>query len=164
MRISRPVMLMNMCEVVAQRSTCNRGNIGALIWDPQKNDVVSFGYNGSEAHEPHCLDQGCIISPDHGGCTRAKHAERNAIVKATHKLQGKLNRYHLYCTSSPCETCASLIFNEYVPMLFYRHPYRDKTGLEFLLKSSNMIKIFRVMPNGILISERTGQVIDPRDL
>ena len=154
---------MDICEVIARRSTCSRGNIGALVWDPKRNDTVSIGYNGSRPGEPHCLDAGCLMVEGESGCQRTDHAEANAIERAMNKRGHSLQGLHLYCTSSPCERCAQRIRDAKLARLFYRHPYRDMSGIQRLLDFTP-ISIYRVMPSGVLISERTKNIVDPRDI
>lgn len=72
-------------EVMARRASCPRASVGAVIVDRRKH-LVSVGYNGAPAGEPHCIDDGCIIEDNH--CQRALHAEVNAIVNATKSLRG----------------------------------------------------------------------------
>lgn len=157
MRISREAMLMDMCEVIAKRSTCNRGNIGAIVWDPQRRDIVSIGYNGSPSGQPHCIDVGCQVDPG-PGCSRTDHAEKNAIRRAQDERKTYLQECHLYCTSSPCSECAIEIRDSRIQTLLYRHPYRDKSGIERLLDFTN-INIYRVMPNGVIWNERSNLIV-----
>ena len=63
---------------VASRSTCPRAMVGAVI--VKDNTIISTGYNGAPAGEPHCTDKGCIIENDH--CVRVVHAEINALLYA----------------------------------------------------------------------------------
>jgi len=65
------------CEV-AQRATCPRAQVGAVI--VKDNRIISTGYNGAPAGEPHCIDEGCIMENNH--CQRAIHAEVNAVCQA----------------------------------------------------------------------------------
>lgn len=65
-------------RVVASRSTCPRASVGAVI--VKDNRIISTGYNGAPAGQPHCIDEGCII--EHNHCTRAIHAEVNAVAAA----------------------------------------------------------------------------------
>ena len=93
-RISRDEMFIKICQVVAQRSTCLRSQVGAII--VKEGRVVSMGYNGPVAGMPACnqpdplqellLRSGGIkplgtecMGP---GCTRSCHAETNAIAFA----------------------------------------------------------------------------------
>jgi dCMP deaminase len=45
---------MSICESVAQRSTCDRKHVGAIIVIDDR--VVATGYNGSLPAAPHCCD------------------------------------------------------------------------------------------------------------
>ena len=63
---------------VASRSTCPRALVGAVI--VKDNRILSTGYNGAPAGKPHCSEEGCNLVNDH--CTRAVHAETNAIAQA----------------------------------------------------------------------------------
>jgi dCMP deaminase len=63
---------------VSSRATCNRAAVGAVI--VKDNRILSTGYNGSPAGEPHCLDVGCDIVDNQ--CVRTVHAEANAIIEA----------------------------------------------------------------------------------
>lgn len=161
MRISRFHMFMNMAEVAAMRSTCQRGNVAALV--TQGNDILAMGYNGPPSGDPHCLGNDCVLS-DTGGCSRSIHAEANAISRARLKLKSSLEDCDVYCTYSPCLECAKLIFNAYTNRFFYRYSYRLTDGLEFLLKNSRSMGIYRISPAGYIISERTGRNIAAEDI
>lgn len=52
MRISRDDMLMGMAELVAQRGTCARLQVGAVF--SKEGRVISTGYNGAPKGMPHC--------------------------------------------------------------------------------------------------------------
>lgn len=161
MRISREVMWTDMCEVAARRSTCFRGNVGAMVIDPELRDIVSVGYNGPKPHEPHCQGSDCLLT-EFGGCLRSDHAEKNAIYRASTKLRkGYLQDYHLYCTFSPCTECARLIRDFNIETLYFRHKYRDEGPLGWLLQYKHM-KVFRVTPSGYIIDHRTNKIHEPQ--
>ena len=80
---------------VAQRSSCPRAAVGAVI--VKDNRILATGYNGAPPGKPHCIDEGCIIKDDH--CTRAVHAEANAIAQAT-RYNVLLKGATLYCWDS----------------------------------------------------------------
>lgn len=158
MRIRREVMWMEACEVWAKRSTCYRGNIGAMI--VKDNDVVSIGYNGPPSGEPHCAGKDCILNPFTKGCMRSDHAEANAINRAQSKLGlVQLSGYHLYCTSSPCFECADQIISTDIRCVYYRNPYRNIEGMKLLLHRTFMT-IYRVTPAGFIINERSGEIVE----
>lgn len=69
----------SIAEGVAQRATCNRAKVGAVLVSPDHR-ILATGYNGSAPGEPHCLDVGCDIVDGH--CQRVQHAEVNAVAFA----------------------------------------------------------------------------------
>lgn len=78
---------LNRAKIAAERSTCIRRKIGAII---VKNDVViSSGYVGSPRKMDNCIDQGNCMRIDIGipsgqryELCRSVHAEQNAIINA----------------------------------------------------------------------------------
>lgn len=132
-RITRDVMLTEMAVIASKRSTCSRKRVGAII--ALDGRVLSIGYAGSPAGTPHCTDVGCLIGPE-GGCVRTVHAELNAIAFAA-KQGISLNHSTLYCTDSPCLSCAKAIINAGIIAVRYIREYRDLSGLE-LLNSANI--------------------------
>ena len=78
---------MQMAELTAQRSTCLRRHVGAVI--VQDKHVVATGYNGAPKGVAHCAEiGGClrekmgIPSGERHELCRALHAEQNAIIQA----------------------------------------------------------------------------------
>lgn len=69
---------MAIAQTVAQRATCPRASVGAVI--VKDNRILATGYNGALADEPHCTEVGCSIEGEH--CQRAVHAEVNAVAHA----------------------------------------------------------------------------------
>ena len=103
-RISRDRMFMEIAKVVAQRGTCDRARVGAVLVD-SKNKVVSIGYNGAPHGEKHCDEVGHLMFDGH--CIRTIHAEENCLEGIV--LEGK---YTLYVTHYPCEKCQIAIFEK----------------------------------------------------
>ena len=78
---------MTITRQVAERSTCPRAKVGAVI--VRDRNILATGYNGSPAGLPHCLDDGCLIyrsqtpsGETEENCFRTIHAEINAIAQA----------------------------------------------------------------------------------
>jgi dCMP deaminase len=121
MRTTRSHMLMEMACIAAERGTCERKRIGAIL--AVDGRPVSVGYNGAPSGKPHCLDVGCLIDPKTGGCIRTIHAELNAIGFAARegiKTQGAI----LYTTISPCKSCADAIIAAGLTHVYYLEKYR----------------------------------------
>ena len=78
MRPDWDTYFINIAKEVAQRASCPRASVGAVIVKDHR--IISTGYNGAAAGELHCIDEGCIIENNH--CQRAIHAEVNAVCEA----------------------------------------------------------------------------------
>lgn len=135
-RISRDHMLMEIAHVISHRGTCPRAQVGVVI--AKASRVISTGYVGSPAGQPHCSDEnvGCILG-NHGGCIRTVHGESNAIAFASRAGLGT-ESCDLYTTLAPCTECAKLIINAGIRRVVYHHEYRDPSGIN-LLESSQVI-------------------------
>lgn len=151
MRISRPEMFMQVAKVVAQRSTCFRLNVGAVI--TVDNRIVSCGYNGSPPGQDHCLGNNC---PGADGCHLTIHAEDNAIRYVPQGVQ--LLMKDLYVTDSPCLSCAQLIAKSRIGRIFFATPYRDTAPLEWL--HINKVEVYQVTPAGYVIEWKTRRMVE----
>lgn len=118
-------MMMDMAGAVSRRGTCSRLKVGAVI--SRSARVVSTGYNGAAAGMDHCDHTLNETEP----CTRAIHAEANAIVWAA-RLGTSTEGAELYVTHSPCLRCAQLIVNAGIQRVMFYHEYRKRDGIEFL--------------------------------
>ncbi len=113
---------MRMAEELAKRSTCARAQVGTVITDAALSNVLGIGYNGNASGLPNRCD-----STEAGRCG-CIHSEVNALVKAPGSVRDKV----LFVTMSPCVMCAKLIIQSGVTHLFYRHAYREASGLDVL--------------------------------
>jgi dCMP deaminase len=126
-RISRHGMFIEMASSAAKRSTCERLQVGCLI--AFKNRPITMGYNGPLPEESHCQGNCNVELP----CTRAVHAEANAIYFAAR--EGIiLKEATIYCTHQPCLKCAEAIIQSGIETVVYVEPYRDISGLNKLLQ------------------------------
>lgn len=150
-RISREQLFMDICDVVAKRSTCGRQNVGAVLVNKSHN-IVSMGYNGPLSGEPHCTGNSCQKTIT-GGCYRSIHAEENALSRYL-----GTEAVSLYCSLSPCIDCARNIkIDTRVKTIYYRQEYRDKTSIAWL--AGEGIKIYRLTPAGHLLDAITNELI-----
>jgi len=125
---SRPTWdqyFMTITREVAERSTCLRAKVGAVI--VRDRTVLSTGYNGSLRGLPHCEDSGCIMEDGH--CITTVHAEANAILQAA-KNGVSIADSELYTTASPCWNCFKLIANAGIKRIYYGEFYRDERSRE----------------------------------
>lgn len=136
-RISRDELFMNITRLVGLRSTCLRAKVGALI--VKEGRIISMGYNGPASGLLHCVD--CSGA----GCTLSLHAESNAVSYAA-RSGVSIEGATLYCSLSPCPTCAKIIIQSGIKEVVYGEAYRDTSGLELL--SSLGILVREVKVNG----------------
>lgn len=122
-RPSEDEWLLRMAETTAQRSTCSRLAVGAVLaWNGR---ILSTGYNGAPVGEEHCEHH------DDAPCTRSVHAEVNALLfAARHGVSTE--HATLYLTHAPCYACAGLIINAGIVQVRFRHFYRSDTGMHRL--------------------------------
>jgi len=136
----------NIAKMVAERSTCNRAKIGAVI--VKDRSIISTGYNGAPAGLPHCTDVGCLIytsiNPDgeeEQNCFRTIHAEINAIAQAA-KHGVSIDGADIYITASPCYHCLKVLINVGIKNIYYLKPYKIEKIKELLeLSKVNLIQI-----------------------
>jgi dCMP deaminase len=126
---------------VADRSTCNRAKVGAVI--VRDKNILATGYNGSPAGLPHCTEVGCLIyeSKTPSGeieenCFRTIHAEINAIAQAA-KNGASIQGADIYITHTPCIHCFKVLINTGIRRVLYEKPYKLPT-LEELRRYSNV--------------------------
>jgi dCMP deaminase len=112
---------MNIANVVASRSTCQRKYVGAVI--VRNRTILSTGYNGSIRGMPHCIDVGHMMENDH--CVATIHAEANAIIQAA-KNGVMIDGATLYVTASPCWSCFKQSANAGIVRICYGEFYRDQ--------------------------------------
>jgi dCMP deaminase len=116
---------------VAERSTCLRAKVGAVI--VREKNILATGYNGSPAGLPHCLDVGCLVykSTTPAGeieenCFRTIHAEINAIAQAA-KNGHAIRDADIYVTHTPCIHCFKVLVNTGIKRIVYERAYKLHT-------------------------------------
>lgn len=116
-------VMMQTAEVWAQRSTCSRLAVGAVL--ARGGRVLATAYNGAPAGQDHC------VHANDDPCTLSVHAEANALLwAARHGVSTEGTT--LYCTHAPCLGCSGLIVNAGVQTVIYRTDYRSQAGLNRL--------------------------------
>lgn len=118
---------MDIAFAVAERSTCNRAHVGAVLVRDRR--ILTTGYNGAPAGLPHCDEVGHLVVDGH--CVRTLHAEQNAIIQgALHgiSIQGAT----AYVTHQPCLTCAKMLINAGIRRVVYAGNYPDEYSRQFL--------------------------------
>ena len=113
-------------------SYCKRRKVGALIVKDRM--IISDGYNGTPTgFENFCEDE------DNYTKWYVLHAEANAITKVASSAQSSKGAT-LYVTLSPCRDCSKLIFQSGIIRVVYHEEYKDRSGLDFLIKAGVEVK------------------------
>lgn len=147
-KIPRPnwdTYFMKITSLVAERSTCLRHHIGAIIVKDKK--IITTGYNGAARGVKDCIELGClrdelgIPSGTRHEICRAIHAEQNAIIQGA--IHGtSIEGGSLYCTHTPCMICAKMIANVGIKEVISYQDYPDKDARTFLEETGiNLRKI-----------------------
>jgi dCMP deaminase len=135
-RLSWDQYFLTITRQVAERSTCLRAKVGAVI--ARDKNILATGYNGSPAGLPHCIDVGCLIYESRTptgeieeNCFRTIHAEINAIAQAA-KNGASIRDADIYITHTPCIHCFKVLINTGIRRIFYEKPYKLPTLDELL--------------------------------
>lgn len=127
---------MQMAELTAQRSTCLRRHVGAII--VRNKHAMATGYNGAPKGLKHCAELGGCLreklhvpSGERHELCRALHAEQNAIIQAA-ALGESIDGGTIYITHHPCSICAKMIVNAGIKRIVIREGYPDELAKEIL--------------------------------
>ena len=122
---------MTITREVAERSTCLRAKVGAVI--VRDRSILATGYNGSPAGLPHCTEVGCLIyesrTPDgetEQNCYRTIHAEINAISQAA-RNGAAIRDADIYVTHTPVHPLPQGAHQHRRPHRVLRAPYKLHT-------------------------------------
>lgn len=135
-RITRIQLFIQTVDLLSRRSTCLRGNVGALA--TKDNRIIATGYNGSPEGVEHCNSETCTPNEP---CKNSIHAEANLVAFAARNGIA-LNNSIVYCSYLPCKKCSELLIQAGVKEIYYIKDYWDNSGLLLLNKCN--IKIEKV--------------------
>jgi dCMP deaminase len=130
---------MQITELVASRSTCDRAWVGCVLVN-DSNRIVSTGYNGSVSGNPHCDDVGHTMRDGH--CIATIHAEMNALLYCA-KEGISVKNCSAYVTHFPCLNCTKALIQAGIKNIYYKSDYRlDEYAIQ--LMDSNGVKYEKV--------------------
>jgi len=134
---------LGIARLVAERSTCLRRNVGALIVKNRR--ILTTGYNGTPSGITHCEVTGClreklkVPSGQRHELCRGLHAEQNAIIQAA--LYGvDISGGTLYCTNQPCSICAKMLINAGIKEIVMESGYPDQMAREFFEEARILVR------------------------
>ena len=125
----------DLAKRIATRGTCLRRKIGAVL--VRDGIILATGYNGPPSGLQHCKTcyrkTNNIQSGTRLEFCRAVHAEENVIIQCAIK-QTNPEGAILYCTHSPCITCAKNLIQAKIKAIVYD---KRKKVKQLLQNSSN---------------------------
>lgn len=121
---------MTLARIAAERSTCDRAHVGAVVVN-KEHRIVATGYNGSVGRKtPHCSEVGHAIRDDH--CIATQHAELNCISYCA-KEGIPMDGCVIYVTHFPCLHCTKALIQSGIKKIFYEEAYRmDDFAIDLL--------------------------------
>lgn len=125
---------MKCAEAFAECSPATRLKVGSVI--VKNNRIISCGYNALPTH----LNGSCEL-PDGTTDPRVRHAEKNALLGLVKSSESASDSV-LFCTHACCLNCSIDIVDSGIKKVYYRHHYRDTSGLDYL--KSNDIEVIQI--------------------
>ena len=126
LRPSHEHSFMQVAEVLAQRSTCARRKVGAVLVNDYHH-IIGTGYNGVARGMDHCHYNYCGGQHYPSGqgleACLAIHAEQNALMQCHNVMEISA----IYVTTSPCMHCLKMLLNTGCKMIYYKTLYDDKS-------------------------------------
>lgn len=118
-------LYMDIATRVSQMSYDTKYKVGCVI--VKDGNIIGFGWNGTPPGDPNeCKDENGITKDE------VIHAEMNAIAKAA-RAGISTSDADLFCTVSPCFTCAKLILQSGIKTVYYKIEYRMPQAIRFLI-------------------------------
>lgn len=135
---------MRIAHVVADRATCMRRRVGALVVKDKR--ILATGYNGAPSGLPHCEEVGClremhnVPSGQRHELCRGLHAEMNALLQgARHGI--RMEGSTIYSTHVPCSLCTKMIINTGIERVVASADYPDSFGREMLVQAGIELEV-----------------------
>ena len=136
---------LHIAAVAAQRSTCLRRHVGAVLVLDKR--ILATGYNGAPSGLRHCSEVGClrakhnVPSGERHELCRGLHAEENALLQAA-RYGIRIEGATIYTTHVPCVLCTKMLINCAIRRVVATQRYPDElaenllreAGIELALK------------------------------
>lgn len=120
-------MYMDIAFVLAGVSSGKRLKVGSVI--VKNNNIISTGYNAL----PKAID-GPLEDENNVTKAEVRHAEKNALMGLIRSNQSAVDAV-MFVTHACCEFCAIDIVDSGIKKVYYKHPYRLTTGIDYLVKN-----------------------------
>lgn len=134
---------MKIAKIVAERSTCLRRAVGALV--VKEGRILATGYNGAPKGLKHCEELGClreqlkVPSGERHELCRGVHAEQNAVIQAA-VFGVSIKDGIVYTTHFPCSVCVKILINAEIKEIVYAEGYPDELAKKLLAESGIRVR------------------------
>lgn len=138
---------MDMAERFSLLSSAVRCKVGSIVVKDDR--IISLGYNGTPTGWDNCCEYEVFQEDDkqknieypytdrddrnYRLVTKPEvlHAESNCISKLARSSESGEGAT-MFITHAPCIDCAKLIYQSGIAEVYYKHQYRDTSGIAFL--------------------------------
>ncbi len=130
-KIVKHITFMKMAANLSKLSYDPKHQVGSLIIKNDWTEINSMGYNGNYQGAPNKRD-----SLD-SGKSNFIHAEMNALLLSTLSRE-EAEKYTIYVTMTPCETCSRLIVNKGIKNVIVLKHYQNCGDSLEVFKNANI--------------------------
>jgi len=125
---------MDIAGVLAQRATCQKLRVGAVIVDAAKR-IIGSGYNGVPKGFAHCTSEPCpgVGMPKGADLCEAVHAEQNALLNCRELHHADT----IYVTHVPCMRCIKTLLNTPISTIIFANADNAEDGALAMWVSGN---------------------------
>jgi len=120
---------MDMAERFGQTSEAVRLKVGSLI--VKNGSVISLGVNGQPPKWSTEVCEGLNHNMELVTLPTVRHAEQAALEKLWNSHE-TAEGSEMFISHSPCLNCSIKIFTAGISKVYYKHEYRDLSGIEYL--------------------------------
>jgi len=120
---------MDMAERFGQTSEAVRLKVGSLI--VKNGSVISLGVNGQPPKWSTEVCEGLNHDMELVTLPTVRHAEQAALEKLWNSHE-TAEGSEMFISHSPCLNCSIKIFTAGISKVYYKHEYRDLSGIEYL--------------------------------
>lgn len=133
MKLKYARALMEMACIFGQTSTATRLKVGSLLY---KNDsIIALGVNGQPPNWPTEVCEEVLEDGTLQTLPTVRHAEDACLQKLWNSSETAKGAT-MFISHSPCKFCSIKILTAGIGKVYYRHQYRDKQGIDYLLSNS----------------------------
>lgn len=134
MKEKHKLAYMKTAEVFAECSVGTRLKVGAVI--VKDNRIISCGYNAHPAH----ID-GPLEGSDGQTLSTVRHGEKSALMGLLRAGISSVGA-EMFVTHSCCLNCSIDIVDAGITKVYYKHKYRDNSGILHLTRSGVDVEQF----------------------